>query len=308
MRRRNLSYKSEVTGQPVEVLRDELKAEKTLEDRMRELNALTRFRNIRLAASSNAVGLISGLLVSPRFLASRTLTEAALAQMESKLESASGLDSSTVLSIATPFADPNFGSGLARAESVNPALFNRDTVKSLLDSNVLSTIDKLGTSVQDSDRLLSITNEVIGVASGSDQQTKDGLLQVVNSATTLLNSRNALAQPAVGEVALASLENVTKLDAAQATNTVSTLENPTLGSGLARLAQVDLGIKDTQVVKDLAATGALADLDKIGSTVTDETQLKTITSEVLDLARSTDPAKTTKIGDLLNTHLKGISK
>jgi hypothetical protein len=58
----------------------------------------------------------------------------------------------------------------------------------------------------------------------------------------------------------------------------------------------------------LAESGILTTLDRVGNTIQDETQLKTITNTVLNLARSTDPKKTAKIAKLLNTNLKDISQ
>jgi hypothetical protein len=199
--------------------------------------------------------------------------------------------------------NPGFGVGITRAESVNPALKDRATIKALLDSGALSIVDKLGSTVQSTERLKLITSEVVSLTTSNDPQ-KAARLKAVASATALLASRKALTSSPVAEAALTSLETAANRDAADAAAVAKTFDNPAFGGGLARVVAADEGVNDTQVLKDISASGVLPDLDRLGRVVTDEAQLKTITKGLLDLARGSDPQKAAKIRDLVNTHLK----
>jgi len=65
-------------------------------------------------------------------------------------------------------------------------------------------------------------------------------------------------------------------------------------------------LKDSQVVSSLVASNALAGLDQLGK-VADAQSLKAVTDEVVSLARSTDPNKTTRIAEVINKRLKGLT-
>jgi len=279
---------------------DELAQDKSIEDNMRNLGLLTRYRNLRSAASSPAVGALSELFVSRKVLESPILTRAAMLQ----LESLPAVDKTAVLKVADAFADPGFGDGIKVMAAANPTLGGETAIKTLIDAGMLGKIDRIGQSVTDSTRLTAITNSVTGVLTGSDPNKADQI-SAISSVVDKLGTTRLMASDTLKEAALTGLQS-SKTDPTSLSSVSATLADPTFGAGISRIEAASPGLKDSQVVSSLVASNALAGLDQLGK-VADAQSLKAVTDEVVSLARSTDPNKTTRIAEVINKRLKGLT-
>ena len=84
----------------------------------------------------------------------------------------------------------------------------------------------------------------------------------------------------------------------------STFADPQLGSGIQRLESAQPGVTDSEVVGALVDAGAIHQLDRLGATVASNEALKSVASEVVNLAKSSDPQKAGKIKNLVASRLK----
>lgn len=299
VRRRNLSYRAELAGEPVLVGRDELAIERDLGDRLRSLGLLTRYRRLREAASADGVRILAATLASPKVSSSPLLTEAAISALESQPE----LDSAAATRAAELFNDPTFGAGIGRVEALRPRLKDSDMVKSLLATGVLRDLDRLGATVTETAPLAEATDAVVNVATG-DAADKAEKLAAVRAMVDALGTREVLGSTVLTAAALARLGEADKVDAATAASAAETLADPRFGAGITLAEREQPALADAQVVKALLDAGALRDLDRFAAASGDREVVKAVTAEVVALARSNAPDASAQIKTLVAGSLK----
>ena len=298
MRRRNLSYRADLTGLPVEVRGNELAVDREVADRLGGLGLLDRYRTLRDRATSGGLRVLTAALNAPKVAASPLLTEAVI----TRLESAEGLDSGAALRATELFQDPKFGDGIARIEAAQPDLRTGDTVKRLLDTGALRDLDRLGSSVADDVKLRDAAGAVVAVAT-SNKPDRAAKLAAINNVVAALGTERVQGSALLTDVALARLTETPAADAATVKSVTTAFANPRLGEGIQRIEQEHPEVADAQVAKTLAEAGALNDLDRLGAAVGDRQTLKAVTDEVVVLAKSNDPDKAAKIKTLVTGKL-----
>lgn len=298
MRRRNLSYRADLTGLPVAVRGNELALDRDLTDRLGGLGLLDRYLTLRGRATSGGLRVLTAALSAPKVTASPLLTEAVI----TRLEGAEGLDSGAALRATELFQDPKFGDGIARIEAARPDLRAGDTVKRLLDTGALRDLDRLGSSVADDIKLRDAAGAVVAVAT-SDADDRAAKLAAITNVVKALDSANVQGSALLTDAALNRLTETPTADAEAVQNVTATFADPRLGEGIKRIEQEHPEVTDTAVAKTLVDAGALNDLDRLGAVVSDRQALKAVTDEVVALAKSNDPDRTTKIKSLVTGKL-----
>ncbi len=298
MRRRNLSYRADLTGLPVAVRGNELALDRDVTDRLGGLGLLDRYLTLRGRATSGGLRVLTAALSAPKVAASPLLTEAVITQ----LEGAEGLDSGAALRATELFQDPKFGDGIARIETARPDLRTGDTVKRLLDTGALRDLDRLGSSVADDIKLRDAAGAVVAVAT-SNKRDRAAKLAAINKVVAALGTERVQGSALLTDAALTRLNETPTADAEAIQNVTTTFADPRLGEGIKRIEQEHPEVTDTQVVKALAETGALNDLDRLGAAVSDRQTLKAVTDEVVVLAKSNDPDRAAKIKSLVTGKL-----
>ncbi len=298
MRRRNLSYRADLTGLPVAVRGNELALDRDMTDRLGGLGLLDRYLTLRGRATSGGLRVLTAALSAPKVAASPLLTEAVI----TRLEGAEGLDSGAALRTTELFQDPKFGDGIARIEAARPDLRTGDTVKRLLDTGALRDLDRLGSSVADDIKLRDASGAVVAVAisDGPDQAAK---LAAINKVVSALGTEGVQGSALLTDAALSRLNETPTADADAILSVTTTFADPRFGEGIKRIEQEHPEVTDAQVVKALAETGALNDLDRLGAAVGDRQALKAVTDEVVVLAKSNDPERAAKIKSLVTGKL-----
>jgi hypothetical protein len=155
VRRRNLNYKSEVTGAPLALTSNEFDDERGLTDRLRGLGLTTRFGNVKRRGSAGATSDMVATLAAPKFAASRTLIEGAIRELEAQER----LDRTSTLRVIERFAEPRLGEGVVRLENVNPNLKSVNLSRALAQSGAVPELDRLARKVADRD-LTALASEI----------------------------------------------------------------------------------------------------------------------------------------------------
>lgn len=144
-RRRNLAYNESIAGRTVAVTQPDSDIEGRLNDRMRDLGLLTRWRELNTRADVFARADLTRLMAAPA-LSSPTMANAALALLEAR--PGDKLATADVAEVAATVAQPGVGEGLAKLAEVKPELLNdRATVKKLVDSGAVLELDRHLSSV-----------------------------------------------------------------------------------------------------------------------------------------------------------------
>jgi hypothetical protein len=139
-RRRNLAYNESLAGRTVAVTGPEADIEGLLNDRMRDLGLLTRWRELNNRADVFTRGDLTRLMAAPA-LSSPALATATLALLEAR--PVERLGSADVAEVAATVAQPGVGEGLAKLAEVKPELLSdRATVKKLVDSGAVLELDR----------------------------------------------------------------------------------------------------------------------------------------------------------------------
>jgi hypothetical protein len=300
VRRRDLSYKEEIVGQPVVVDPDDVAEENLLEDHLRELGRLGLYRDLRSRATSRAVDTIADLLNSPKLLDSPTLTEAAL----NRLQALPTLDRRSVIEVSETFAATSFGTGITDLEKAG--LNNRDVVRDLDTTGLLVGMDRLGMATLDPDRRVEAVNSLVTLAR-TDQPApeKEARVNAAGAASMLLASDAARSSTLASEAALDSLIRATDLDVETAKSTAEIFRNPEFGAGLTILESAAPTLRDPQVATELVRSGVVADLSVLGVSIQDPAVLKNAAEEVAKIALSEEADKAVAIRKVLTSTLKG---
>ena len=129
-----------------------------------------------------------------------------------------------------------------------------------------------------------------------DRATSGGLRVL----TAALNAPKVAASPLLTEAVITRLESAEGLDSGAALRATELFQDPKFGDGIARIeaAQPDLRTGDT--VKRLLDTGALRDLDRLGSSVADDVKLRDAAGAVVAVATSNEPDRAAKLAAINN--------
>jgi hypothetical protein len=302
MRRRDLSYKEEIVGQPVVVAADDVAEEIALENHLRDTGGLRAYRDLRNRATPQAVDAIAGLFNSPKLRASPTLTEAAI----QRLQALPTLNRLNVLAVAETFAAPSFGEGVRTAEQDMNELKNRAVVRALDDTGLLMGVDRLGVASLDAARRVEAVNSLVTLArSKVPAEEKEARVDVAGAASELLASDAARASTLVSEAALDSLSRVRNLDVETARSTAEIFRSPEFGAGLALLESASPALRDPEVVTELVRSGVVADLSTLGVSVQDPAVLRSAAEQVAEIALSEEADKAGAIRNVISGTLKG---
>jgi hypothetical protein len=144
-RRRNLAYNESIAGRTVAVTQPDGDIEGLLNDRMRDLGLLTRWREVNTRADVFSRADLTRLMAAPA-LSSPAMASATLSLLEAR--PGERLASADVAEVAAVVAQPGVGEGLAKLAEVKPELLNdRATVKKLVDSGAVLELDRHLSSV-----------------------------------------------------------------------------------------------------------------------------------------------------------------
>ena len=123
--------------------------------------------------------------------------------------------------------------------------------------------------------------------------------------TARLASPAIAANPVLAASVFSKLEKAPQLDRVTILEATETLADPAAGEGLAHIDQTNPGIKDPEVMKAVAESGAADHLDAIGRTV-DKTKLTELTNQVIAIAKTAGSDAPTKIAELLKSQPKPV--
>ncbi len=144
-RRRNLAYNESIAGRTVAVTQPDSDLEGMLNDRMRDLGLLTRWRELNTRADVFTRADLTRLMAAPA-LSSPAMASTTLALLEARPDERLG--SADVAEVAATVAQPGVGEGLAKLAEVKPELLtDRATVKKLVDSGAVLELDRHLSSV-----------------------------------------------------------------------------------------------------------------------------------------------------------------
>jgi hypothetical protein len=144
-RRRNLAYNESIAGRTVNVTTPDADLESRVNDRMRDLGLLTRWREVNNRADVFTRAEMTRLMSSPA-LSSPVMANTALTLLEER--PGEKLAASDVAEVAASVGQPGVGEGLAKLAEVKPELLNdRTTIKKLVDSGAVVALDKHLSSV-----------------------------------------------------------------------------------------------------------------------------------------------------------------
>jgi hypothetical protein len=138
-RRRNLAYNESIAGRTVNVTTPDADLEGRVNDRMRDLGLLTRWREVNNRADVSRAELTR--LMACRRSRRRWRTPRSRSERQ-------GGRSRRVAEVAATVAQPGVGEGLAKLAEVKPELLNdRTTIKKLVDSGAVVALDRHLSSV-----------------------------------------------------------------------------------------------------------------------------------------------------------------
>lgn len=173
LRRRNLSVTTEITGASVVVVGDEVAEERDMLNRLREVDLNRRWGRLKNRASTLAEGEIVGLLSSSKLAPSRLLLSGAV----SELEATERLDRTSTLRVAERYADPAFGEGIVRLETLRPEFQANETIiQTISEAGVVPELDRISRRLGDAE-LAQLAGEIATVAESGDREQVASLIQ-----------------------------------------------------------------------------------------------------------------------------------
>lgn len=162
-RRRNLAYNESIAGRTVAVTQPDSDIEGRLNDRMRDLGLLTRWRELNNRADIFTRADLTRLMAAPA-LSSPAIASTTLALLEAR--PGERLGAADVSEVAATVAQPGVGEGLAKLAEVKPELLNdRATVKKLVDSGAVFELDRHLASVGSAE-VTRVAGALAGAAGG----------------------------------------------------------------------------------------------------------------------------------------------
>lgn len=292
-RRRNLNVNPAVIGVAAQTLAiTDLSVEEGLRTRLKDLGLATRYKRLRDAASPAAVPVLVHTLTAENVRNSTILTEVALREFE-----ASG-DALTQPAALTTAATVNkLGEGLTRLESVAPELATPKNAAAIVNSGIVSELEKIGTAADDA-QARTIAEAAVSVARANESATKTAKLDAIRTVAAALDTPTVKTSPLLKRAALDTLGQVADLDAAGAADVTKTFSAPALTTGVTRVQAVNPDLQADDVVTRLVEADVVHDVNKIGTVVDDPIALRTLSETMVKLARSSDPDAATKLADL----------
>ncbi|MDT5062497.1 MAG: hypothetical protein QOH63_2956 [Acidobacteriota bacterium] len=174
VRRRNLSYKAELSGISASIFTANEKLNETNLIKTLQTNGLAQpFKKLQSASTAQGNAELVSFLSSPAFEQSPVLMRSALNDLEK--ESEGGLDRTAVHKVAANFADPQLGQGLARLENASPGILDKPAVvNKLIESGKLHELDRNARQSSEQE-LTDLAREFVGGSAGAKRtQTKTG--------------------------------------------------------------------------------------------------------------------------------------
>ncbi len=179
IRRRNISYKAEITGAIVPLITNDVDAERDLGSWIRDLGLTRDLGRVRRRASAIATADIVSMLAARKFTDSNLLTRAAVHELETvapvtpQPEAPRAIDRGAVLKVAVRFDDPQMGEGVKRLEALNPEI-NRtpQIVNTLVQAQLVPELDALARQLSDAELADFTTQLVTEAGSGSVEGVK----------------------------------------------------------------------------------------------------------------------------------------
>ncbi|OLE51720.1 MAG: hypothetical protein AUG51_21615 [Acidobacteria bacterium 13_1_20CM_3_53_8] len=142
IRRRNLSYRAEVTGTYVPTFVDEVKMEKAVRALIKKEGLQSIFTQFEQKTTLRGKADAFALLSQRRFQ-TKAMLVATLRQFQEELKRVKIIDSAAVWRVAEHFANTGAGTGVTRLERSHPELLrNQEFVKTLMESDQLPEIDR----------------------------------------------------------------------------------------------------------------------------------------------------------------------
>ncbi len=232
VRRRNLNYKATVTGSSVAVVNgNERDSEERLIERLRDAGLERRFARLENSASAQGRAELVAMLSSPKLAVSNNLLGAAIHDLEK--EDAEKMDRATVLKISERFADPKLGEGLARLESVNPAIRNDPKiVKKLVESGTLLELDRQARLLNETE----LSAFALKVATDATGGNRDATPRRRSTAGRAPRKRNARAIDSASAVVVAGEESMEAPDE-QLAKSADAKETQAKGAGAKKSAR-----------------------------------------------------------------------
>lgn len=149
VRRRNVDYRSDVTGTVVRVAGGEADAERRVDENVRNLGLDARLGGLRERATTLAGAEVVTLLSARKFADSPLLTRAAVEELAAAApqavegQPAPAVERTDVLKVSERFADPALGEGLARLAAESPAVLETPAVvNAIVDARLAPELDR----------------------------------------------------------------------------------------------------------------------------------------------------------------------
>jgi hypothetical protein len=176
VRRRNLQVRQDVAGVSVVVPNNEIATDQGVTKTLQDAGLLDRFNALKLKASTGAIADLTASLASPAVATNPVLAASAI----STLEKAPQVDTTTVLQVTQPLADPKLGEGLAQIHAANPEVSDPQVMKAVADSGAAAQLDTIGQTL-DKAKLTDVTKQVVAIA-------KTGAADAPSKIATLLKT------------------------------------------------------------------------------------------------------------------------
>lgn len=181
-RRRSVNYKTEIVGEPVNLLRDETEVETEIQTRAQSLAILDRYNTVvnvsTLAAKSEVATLLAK---APR---SNLVFRGAIRELEAVTESGSSSSDNTTtqptpinrlnaLKVKQRFAFNKMGEGISRLEAVTEGIEEERVANTLAGTRKIPELDSLANKLTESD-LRVFSNQIVRtIRDNTDDQTEN---------------------------------------------------------------------------------------------------------------------------------------
>ncbi|HWS99310.1 MAG TPA: hypothetical protein VN256_03485 [Pyrinomonadaceae bacterium] len=159
IRRRNLSYTSDVTGAEVRVFDDEFKLESDVSELIQREKLRFNLTALERAASLRAKADLYTLLSQPRFQ-TRTMLVALFTDLQVQLTKNEKLTSADVSRAAEKLSSVGAGEGLIRLERERPELVGDQLIKTLVESDRLFEVNRRARDLNE-DELRGFADELM---------------------------------------------------------------------------------------------------------------------------------------------------
>jgi hypothetical protein len=151
IRRRNLSYRAEVTGRYVPAFFDETKLEKSVRNLIKKEGLQLNFAQIEQKTTLWGKADMFAFLSQQKFQ-TKAMMLTALHQFKEELKTVRQIDSAAVWRVAEQLSSTDTGTGLARLERFHPeVLRNQELVNNLIESDQLFEIDRQAKNLSEDD-------------------------------------------------------------------------------------------------------------------------------------------------------------